>query len=106
MITQEELETILKDGTPDGFISRDEVIAGDGWKEVTKIIEGMKSFLDRNVRTMETRKDQAQTIFDSYGKNNRSGVLFKLLDNPDAELDKRTYKKLIYKVINEPEQKE
>ena len=81
----------------------------DGWKEVEQIIKGMYSFLEESVKPIksnkgfrEIRKLQATKIFEAYGKTNRSGYLFKLLD--DNGLEKDDYKKLLYQVIKEPEE--
>lgn len=69
----------------------------DARKEVDKIIEHMRGFVNSKVRTLPTRKEQAITILNSYGETNRSGYLFKLLDNKPLEKD--DYKKLMFQVL-------
>ena len=69
----------------------------DGRKEVDKIIDHMRGFINSKVRTLPTRKEQAVTILNSYGETNRSGYLFKLLDNKPLEKD--DYKKLLFQVL-------
>ena len=69
----------------------------DGRKEVDKIIDHMRGFINSKVRTLPTRKEQAITILSSYGETNRSGYLFKLLDNKPLEKD--DYKKLMFQVL-------
>lgn len=71
----------------------------DGRKEVDKIIEHMRGFINSKVRTLPTRKEQAITILSSYGETNRSGYLFKLLDNKPLEKD--DYKKLLFQVLKQ-----
>ena len=69
----------------------------DGRKEVDKIIDHMRGFINSKIRTLPTRKEQAVTILNSYGETNRSGYLFKLLDNKPLEKD--DYKKLMFQVL-------
>lgn len=69
----------------------------DGHKEVDKIIEHMRGFVNSKVRLLNSRKDQALTILNSYGETNRSGYLFKILDNKPLEKD--DYKKLLFQVL-------
>lgn len=65
-------------------------------KEVRKIVEGMHGFIDK-IKSLETRKEQALQIINSYGKTNRASMLFTLLDN--KELTKDNVKKLIFQCI-------
>jgi len=75
-----------------GFIST----ICDGYKEVNKIVEGMKTFVNK-IKSLPTRKEQAMTIFASYGKeSNRSSYIFSLLDG--KTLEKEQLKKLLYQV--------
>ena len=76
-----------------GFISK----ISDGYKEVLKIEEGMKTFLKEQVLPMPTRKLQAVVVIQSYGKTNRANFLFKLLDGKTLGDD--DYKKLLYQVL-------
>ena len=69
----------------------------DGRKEVDKIIEHMRGFINSKVRHLTSRKEQALTILNSYGETNRSGYLFKILDNKPLEKD--DYKKLMFQVL-------
>jgi hypothetical protein len=76
-----------------GMISR----IADGKKEVNKIVEGMNSFVNNRLRSLPTRKEQAQLVISSYGETNRASFLFKLLDG--KSLGKEEYKKLLFQVL-------
>ena len=76
----------------------------DAWKEVEKLISGMNNFLETKVKKLTTRKEQAKLILDSYGNTNRAGYLFTLLAG--RELEKDNYKKLVYQIVKEPEERE
>ena len=69
-------------------------IVCDAWKEVVDIEAGMRKFVER-IKKLDTRKEQAQEIISSYGRANRSGFLFKILDGAEA-LEKDDYKKLLF----------
>jgi T4 RnlA family RNA ligase len=69
----------------------------DGRKEVDKIIDHMRGFINSKVRHLTSRKEQALTILNSYGETNRSGYLFKILDNKPLEKD--DYKKLMFQIL-------
>lgn len=69
----------------------------DGRKEVDKIIDHMRGFVNSKVRHLASRKEQALTILNSYGETNRSGYLFKILDNKPLEKD--DYKKLMFQIL-------
>ena len=71
----------------------------DGRKEVDKIVEHMREFVNSKVKHLPTRKEQAMAILNSYGETSRSGYLFKLLDNKPLEKD--DYKKLMFQVLKE-----
>ena len=67
------------------------------WKEVKNIENHMLFFIE-NIKSLPTRKEQALTIFKSYGKEtNRSSFLFKLLNG--ESLNQEDYKKLLYQVL-------
>ena len=74
-----------------GHVSR----IADGMKEVQKIIDGMKVFV-QPVLTMN-RKDAAGKILQAYGTTGRSAMLFKMYDH--KPLDSDSYKKLLYQVL-------
>ena len=76
-----------------GMISR----IVDGKKEVNKIVEGMNDFVNNRLRSLSTRKEQAQLVISSYGETNRAAFVFKLLDN--RPLGKEEYKKLLFQVL-------
>ena len=76
-----------------GMISR----IVDGKKEVNKIVDGMNSFVNNRLRSLPTRKEQAQLVISSYGETNRASFLFKLLDG--KSLGKEEYKKLMFQVL-------
>jgi hypothetical protein len=69
----------------------------DGKKEVNKIVEGMNNFVNNRLRSLPTRKEQAQLVISSYGETNRASFLFKLLDG--KSLGKEEYKKLMFQVL-------
>ena len=68
----------------------------DGMKKVVKIREGMYAFVAKT-HSEPTRKEQALKIISAYGKTNRGGFVFKLLDG--KELATEDYKKLLYQVV-------
>ena len=76
-----------------GTISR----IADGKKEVNKIVDGMNSFVNNRLRSLPSRKEQAQLVISSYGETNRASFLFKLLDG--KSLGKEEYKKLMFQVL-------
>jgi hypothetical protein len=76
-----------------GYIS----IICDGYKEVNKIVQGMNDFVQNRLKPLPNRREQALTVFASYGKeSNRSSFIFALLDG--KTLDKEMLKKLLYQV--------
>ena len=76
-----------------GMISR----IADSKKEVNKIVDGMNDFVNNRLRSLSTRKEQAQLVISSYGETNRASFLFKLLDG--KSLGKEEYKKLMFQVL-------
>lgn len=77
-----------------GFASR----IAEGYKEVQRIIEHMKQFVNVELAKYPTRKLQAVVTFQSYGKgSNRSSFVFKLLDG--KELNDEDIKKLMFQVL-------
>lgn len=69
----------------------------DGYKEVQKIMEGMKKFVEEKLKPLPTRKEQAALTLSSYGQTNRAAFIFKLLDGKPLLLDDE--KKLLYQVL-------
>ena len=69
----------------------------DAKKEVDKIVDAMNSFVNNRLRSLSTRKEQAQLVISSYGETNRASFLFKLLDG--KSLGKEEYKKLLFQVL-------
>jgi hypothetical protein len=76
-----------------GMISR----IVDGKKEVNKIVDGMNNFVNNRLRSLPSRKEQAQLVISSYGETNRAAFVFKILDN--RPLGKEEYKKLLFQVL-------
>ena len=76
-----------------GMISR----IVDGKKEVNKIVAGMNDFVNNRLRSLSTRKEQAQVVISSYGETNRASFIFKLIDG--KSLGKEEYKKLMFQVL-------
>lgn len=69
----------------------------DAWKEVQRIIEGMRTFLKEQVLSMPTRRLQAVVIKQGYGTTNRASYVFTLLDG--KELQDKDLKKLMFQVL-------
>ena len=69
----------------------------DGKKEVNKIVDGMNNFVNNRLRSLPSRKEQAQLVISSYGETNRAAFVFKLLDG--KSLGKEEYKKLMFQVL-------
>lgn len=68
----------------------------DASKNVDKIIGGMLEFVS-SIKSLPTRKEQAQRVLSSYGNTNRSGFVFKLLDGKTLLPDDK--KKLLYQSL-------
>lgn len=66
-------------------------------KQVEAIVNGMREFVEKVKRDYSTRKEQAGQVFQAYGKTNRSGFVFTLLDG--KELKKDDFKKLYWQVL-------
>jgi hypothetical protein len=69
----------------------------DGWKEVLKIVTGLKNFVVNKLKLLPTRRDQANLTLSAYGQTNRASFVFKLLDG--KILDDSDLKKLLYQVL-------
>jgi hypothetical protein len=69
----------------------------DAWKNVQKIVSGMKEFVENTLQPLPTRRDQAVAVFSSYGKTERTNCLFTLLDG--KELSDNQYKHLLYQCL-------
>ena len=69
----------------------------DASKEVNKIINGFKSFIDNQLKSLSTRKEQAQKVISSYSESNRSSMIFTLLDGKNLTTDQQ--KKLFWQVL-------
>ena len=76
-----------------GMISR----ICDAKKEVDLIVSGMNDFVNNRLKTLPTRKLQAEQVISAYGNTNRASFLFKILDN--RPLGKEEYKKLLFQVL-------
>jgi len=76
-----------------GMISR----ICDAKKEVDMIVSGMNDFVNNRLKTLPTRKLQAEQVISAYGNTNRASFLFKLLDG--KLLGKEEYKKLLFQVL-------
>jgi hypothetical protein len=76
-----------------GMISR----ICDAKKEVDMIVSGMNDFVNNRLKTLPTRKLQAEQVISAYGNTNRASFLFKILDN--RPLGKEEYKKLLFQVL-------
>jgi len=76
-----------------GMISR----ICDAKKEVDLIVSGMNDFVNNRLKTLPTRKLQAEQVISAYGNTNRASFLFKLLDG--KSLGKEEYKKLLFQVL-------
>jgi hypothetical protein len=69
----------------------------DAKKEVDMIVSGMNDFVNNRLKTLPTRKLQAEQVISAYGNTNRAAFLFKILDN--RPLGKEEYKKLLFQVL-------
>ena len=69
----------------------------DAKKEVDMIVSGMNDFVNNRLKTLPTRKLQAEQVISAYGNTNRASFLFKLLDG--KSLGKEEYKKLLFQVL-------
>jgi hypothetical protein len=69
----------------------------DAKKEVDMIVIGMNEFVNNRLKTLPTRKLQAEQVISAYGITNRASFLFKLLDG--KSLGKEEYKKLLFQVL-------
>ena len=69
----------------------------DAKKEVDLIVSGMNEFVNNRLKTLPTRKLQAEQVISAYGNTNRAAFLFKLLDG--KSLGKEEYKKLLFQVL-------
>lgn len=69
----------------------------DASKEVNKIVDGFKSFIDNQLKVLSTRKEQAQIVISSYSESNRSSMIFSLLDGKTLTSDQ--HKKLFWQVL-------
>lgn len=67
----------------------------DGYKEVLKIVEHMKTFVEP-LKSLP-RKSAAEKILGAYGETNRKSFCFNLLDN--RKLDGEAIKKLMFQVL-------
>jgi hypothetical protein len=69
----------------------------DASKEVNKIVDGFKSFIDNQLKVLSTRKEQAQKVISSYSESNRASMIFSLLDGKSLTADQQ--KKLFWQVL-------
>jgi hypothetical protein len=71
----------------------------DAYKDVVQIIVGMQEFVDKTLKPMATRKDQALKTVASYGgeNNSRASMVFALLDSKPLNNDQ--IKKLLYQCL-------
>ena len=76
-----------------GMISR----ICDAKKEVDLIVSGMNEFVNNRLKTLPTRKLQAEQVISAYSNTNRAAFVFKILDN--RPLGKEEYKKLLFQVL-------
>lgn len=69
----------------------------DASKDVMKIITGMQGFVDKSLKPLPTRKDQALKVLASYGDTGRNSMVFTLLDNKPLNPDQT--KKLYWQCL-------
>ena len=67
----------------------------DAYKEVKKIVNHMKVFVEPF--KMKPRRDAAEAIHGAYGKTNRAGFCFSMLD--EKPFGKKEYRKLLHQVM-------
>jgi hypothetical protein len=68
-----------------------------GMKEVQKIFDHMKVFVDKFKNQGLTRKQIATEVLSAYGNTNRASYAFKILDG--KPLEDKEYKKVLYQVL-------
>jgi hypothetical protein len=69
----------------------------DGAKEVAKIVEAFGNFVEKRLKPLPSRKEQAVETIKAYGDTNRASFIFKLLDGKQLSAEDR--KKLMYQVL-------
>jgi hypothetical protein len=69
----------------------------DAWKEVQKIIGGFNDFVEKVLRPLQTRRDQAAKVLASYGNSSRTSFVFKMLDS--KQLSDEDLKKLFWQIL-------
>ena len=69
----------------------------DASRQVKAILAGMNVFVQETLKPLPTRKEQALLVLSSYGKTNRAGYIFSLLDG--KTLDKDAITKLYWQVL-------
>jgi hypothetical protein len=69
----------------------------DGKKEVNMIVDGMNNFVNNRLRSLPSRKQQAEQVLSSYSVTNRAAFVFQILDN--RPLGKEVYKKLLFQIL-------
>ena len=69
----------------------------DASKEVNKIVDGFKSFIDTQLKQLPNRKEQAQKVLSSFGQTNRASFVFAMLDG--KQLSDEQLKKLFWQVL-------
>lgn len=69
----------------------------DAWKEVEKIVAGIDAFINKKLRPLPNRKDQAVKVLSAYSTSSRSSMVFKRLDN--KPLGNEDLKKILYQVM-------
>lgn len=75
----------------------------DAWKEVEKILEGFKEFVNTRLLTLgnpkepKVRGQMAKIVLSSFGQTSRAGFVFKILDGKELASD--DLEKLLYQCI-------
>ena len=69
----------------------------DASKEVQKILEGFDVFVEKTLRPLSTRREQAQKVLESYGTTNRASFVFTRLDSKLLTDDQ--VKKLFWQIL-------
>ena len=80
-----EVEKVVDFETATAFRGRISKVV-DAGKEVKRILEHMEQFV-ASIKSLKTRKEQAEMIIGSYGPTNRAAFLFALLDGKTITKD-------------------
>lgn len=71
----------------------------DARKKVDEIVDEFRAFIETHLKSLPSRKDQAQKVLADFGQNNRASFVFTLLDG--RSLSDEQLKKLFWQVLSQ-----